>query len=111
MSNKKLQVNICGIPFRIKLEKTTNFNDSTLGEVVVKDTEIRIKDEMSPEMKHSVLIHEWLHAVLLMNHFYDEGSDEKLIDCLKNALYMANFRVPVQVLNEQRTETKSSKSN
>ena len=85
---------ICGVPFVIKQEKTNTFNEGVLGEISLKESEIRIKEELSKELQDSVLIHEYLHGILDMNGYHNESSNEQLINCLRNELYQAGFRVP-----------------
>lgn len=89
-----MKIKICGVPFVIKQEKTDTFNVGTLGEISLKECEIRIKEELSKELKDSVLVHEYLHGILDMNGYHNESSNEQLINCLRNELYLAGFRVP-----------------
>lgn len=85
---------ICGVPFEVKLEKTDTFNEGTLGEISLKESEIRIKEELSKELQDSILVHEYLHGILDMNGYHNESSNEQLLNCLRNELYQAGFRVP-----------------
>ena len=89
-----MKTTICGVPFEVNFEKTDTFNEVTLGGISLKENEIRIKENLSRELKDSVLVHEYLHGILDMNGYHAESSNEQLISCLRNELYQAGFRVP-----------------
>ena len=89
-----MKTTICGVPFVIKQEKADAFYEIEIGEISLKKSEIRIREELSKELKDSVLIHEYLHGILDMNGYHNESSNEQLINCLRNELYQAGFRVP-----------------
>lgn len=94
MENKiKTYVDVCGIPFLCKEVESNSRTDVSMGRSDSKMAVITINQEMPKEMKESVLIHEWIHAVLDCAGMGDYSNDEKLISVLQNELYRAGFRV------------------
>lgn len=89
----KLEVNVCGVPFNVKEVPSNSRIDVTMGRSDSKLCEITINADMPDKMKESVLIHEWLHAVLDCSGLAEFSENEILVSCLQNELYRAGFRL------------------
>ena len=88
-----MNVDVCGIPFNVKEVPSNSRIDVTMGRSDSKLCEITINADMPDEMKESVLIHEWLHAVLDCSGMGEFSENEILVSCLQNELYRAGFRL------------------
>lgn len=86
-------IDVCGVPFLYKEIESNGRGDVSMGRSDSKMAVITINQEMPKEMKESVLIHEWIHAVLDCAGMGDCSSDEKLVSVLQNELYRAGFRI------------------
>lgn len=80
-------INICGVPFTVKLCEDNFVSDSHFGEITYTKAEIRINKDMPEEMQKQALVHEWLHGALVLLGFNDETGDEQLVQGLANAIY------------------------
>ena len=88
-------VDVCGVPFKvIEVESPDRF-DTSMGRSDTKLALITLNSAMSKQMKESVLVHEWIHAVLDCIGLGELTNNETLVSGLQNELYRAGFRVPL----------------
>lgn len=92
-SNKGFNVDVCGIPFRVIEVDSNSRTDMSMGRSDSKTAVITINRDMSKEVKDSILIHEWIHAVLDYAGMGEYSNDEKLVCALQNELYRTGFRI------------------
>lgn len=97
---KDICVDVRGVPFLCKEVESNSRTDVSMGRSDSKMAVITINREIPKEMKDSVLIHEWIHAVLDCFGMGDYTNDEKLVSVLQNELYRAGFRVKTMAVKK-----------
>lgn len=83
------EIKIMGIPFKI-VEKPVvckGENGLTRGVIDFSNDTIEIDEELSPERKEQVLIHEILHAIFDLIGDEELAKDEKTVQSLSAALH------------------------
>ena len=85
-------IDVCGVPFLYKEFEPNSRSDNSMGRSDSAQAIIHINKDMPKEMKETVIIHEWLHAVFDCNGFGELSSNEVLVSMLQNELYRAGFR-------------------
>ena len=81
-------INICGVPYKVKLCKDNFTADhaSHFGEIDYVKSEIRINSETCESMQWKTLVHEWVHGALVLLGYTEECDDEKLVQGLALAI-------------------------
>ncbi len=83
------EIKIMGIPFKVIEKAVVCKGDSglTRGVINFSNDTIEIDEELSPERKEQVLIHEVIHAIFDLIGDEDLVKDEKTVQSLSTALY------------------------
>jgi len=81
---------ILGIPFTIDLREPQLTTEGHYGNCDPKAAMIQIDANMPRELRQQTLIHEWIHAVTLLNGF---SLDEFPVNVIAAELYREGFRV------------------
>lgn len=82
-----MEINICGIPYKI-IERKDHFDtDLQFAMVDHKKCEIVVNDELTEEGKKESICHEFVHAVLLHLGYNEMHNDEQFVQALGNAIY------------------------
>lgn len=79
-------VNICGIPYAVKVVKDNFTTDAHFGDIKYLEGEIHINKDMPEQLQRQTLVHEWLHGAFVMLGFNDETNNEQLVTALANAI-------------------------
>lgn len=79
-------IKVCGIPHTVMLCEDNFSANSHFGEIDYTKAEIRINKNMPNEMQNVTLIHEWLHAALVMLGFNEATSNEQFVNALSTAI-------------------------
>lgn len=96
MENKiETYIDVCGVPFLYKEVESNSRTDVSMGRSDSKMAVITINRDMPKEMKESILIHEWIHAVLDCGGLGELSNNEQLVCLLQNELYRAGFRIEI----------------
>ena len=66
--------------------------DLHMGQIKYGKGEIRISNQVTPELQMQTLFHEVLHGMLFLIGRSEEAADENLVKSLENAMYQA-FRI------------------
>ncbi|MBZ5365339.1 hypothetical protein [Staphylococcus aureus] len=66
-----MDINVCGVKYKIVQLEDVDNNPSCLGLCIYKDSLIHLKQGLSFERKKQILIHELLHAMM-----YEAGYEE-----------------------------------
>lgn len=82
-----MEINILGIPYKVKEKEIIDHNNDLLGLIVYKDQQIFLKAKMGKEMKQNTLLHEILHGIFLHSGYSELNEKEDLIDSLSNSIY------------------------
>lgn len=75
-----------GVPFRIEL---TQLDEETVGDTVGFYRRIRISNDVDSKKLWSILVHEWVHAVLHVNgvaNTLDEDIEEIIAQSMEHAI-------------------------
>ncbi len=83
------EIKIMGIPFKIVEKAVVCKGDDgfTRGVINFNNDTIEIDEELSPERKKQVLIHEIIHAIFDLIGDEDLTKDERTVQSLSSALY------------------------
>lgn len=85
-------VTLCGIPYRVVLCDDSFDIDLHMGQIKYGKGEIRISNQVTPELQMQTLFHEMLHGMLFLIGRNEEAADENLVQSLANAMYQS-FRI------------------
>ena len=97
-------VNICGIPHTItKCGDPFKGGEEHFGEIDYKTAQIKLANDLSPEIETETLFHEMLHGIFFHIGHAELSENENFIDCLANAL-MQSFEVKIKEENEDEQE-------
>lgn len=91
------KVTLCGIPYRVVLCDDSFDIDLHMGQIKYGKGEIRISNQVTPELQMQVLFHEMLHGMLFLIGRNEEAADENLVQSLSNAMYQI-FRIKEESL-------------
>lgn len=80
------EINVCGVPYTVKLCEDNFTTDSHFGEICYTNAEIRINKDLPDSLKKNALIHEWVHGALVMIGRNEETQDEQLVQSLAMAI-------------------------
>ncbi|MCM0413869.1 hypothetical protein [Staphylococcus aureus] len=75
-----MEINVCGVKYKIVQLEDVDNNPSCLGLCIYKDSLIQLKRGLSFERKKQILIHELLHAMMYESGY--EEHDEELVNNL-----------------------------
>lgn len=89
------KVTLCGIPYRVVLCDDSFDFDLHMGQIKYGKGEIRISNQVTPELQMQTLFHEMLHGMLFLIGRNEEAADENLVQSLANAMYQ-NFQIKVE---------------
>ena len=79
-------INVCGIPYKVRLCED-NFNlDCHMGEITYATGEIRINDGMPEQLQTAALIHEWIHGALVMLGYQELSQNEQFVQAFSMAI-------------------------
>lgn len=93
------KLKVLGVPF--KVEVCPIEDDSTVGETYGLHRKIRISDTLDNRKKWSVLLHEWVHAVLHVNgagSVLPEHVEEMIAQSMEHALEELMLQIGPQLL-------------
>ena len=79
-------ISVCGVPHTVLLCEDNFSSDSHFGEIDYTKAEIRINKAMPAELQSVTLVHEWLHAALVMLGFDTETANEQFVNALASAI-------------------------
>ena len=79
-------INVCGIPYRVRVCKDNFSLDCHMGEITYATGEIRINQDMTEALQKAALIHEWLHGALVMLGFQEQSQDEQFVQAMAIAI-------------------------
>ena len=80
------KINICGIPYDVKLLPDNFTENGNFGEINYVSGTIRINSEASEPLQMQTLIHEWIHGTLVLSGFVEESGNELLVNALAIAI-------------------------
>lgn len=71
-------------PVRFAIGRAVETNEC--GSVDVGAQQIHINAEYGDDIQTTTIIHEAIHAILQLNQYHRESSNEKMVDCLANGI-------------------------
>lgn len=87
------KINICGIPHKvIEVDDVFDANGYHLGQIDYKDATIKIRKDMTEEMKAFTLMHEVVHGILTLIGEDEKSQDERFVQVLAMAI-MGTFEL------------------
>lgn len=86
-----MQVNICGIKYKIKEKDVINEGDEGIvqGRIEYSKQKIFLKKNLPEQTKEETLVHEIVHGILLHTGWMDLTSNEQFVQSLSNAIYQS----------------------
>ncbi len=79
-------INVCGIPYRVRVCKDNFSLDCHMGEITYATGEIRINQDMTEQLQTAALIHEWIHGALVMLGYQELSHDEQFVQAFSIAI-------------------------
>lgn len=97
-----MKINICGIPHTV-VEIEDKFNADTIhyGQIEYSKCEITINKNIPDELKKETLCHEIVHGMLYHLGFFDQYTDERLVQALGNAIYQS-FDIKIEEVPDEQ---------